>query len=192
LSLDPGSQAAIIGVGAAVLLAVGAGIFRYAGFRGDMNQRWSGRVDYTVAALEEKTIRGLELLRGEINEILPEVFDPKEAIADPAPLVGRAEMCAKAYRARDRMERDFAWLLKLDLVLLGGLIAFAIATAAVTVYYAELVHWTWLRLAGLSLLAVSTMALIAAGGEYVWLQRRLSGAEILGDTGGRSEAEQGQ
>lgn len=157
MSLDPGSQAAIIGVGSAVLLAVGAGIWRAAAFRGDMNRRWSGRVDYTVAALEEKTIRGLELLRGEINEILPETFEPTEAIADPTPLVKRAEMCAKAHRASVRMSRDFAWLLKLGMVLLGGLLAFGIATAAVTAYYAELIDWTWVRIAGLILLGVSAL-----------------------------------
>ncbi len=54
-----------------MLLAVGAGIFKAASLRADMNSKWSRRVSFAVAALDEKAISELEHLRDEIESMLP-------------------------------------------------------------------------------------------------------------------------
>lgn len=103
MSLSADDQAQIIGIGAVVLLGLCGGIWRTATLRGDQNARWASRVDLAVAALDEKTITQLELLREEVNKALPPPeeqpgFSPLAVIADLAPL--RAYPCrAVAVRA---------------------------------------------------------------------------------------------
>jgi hypothetical protein len=108
--LNPGDQATIIGVGAAVLLAAGGGIWRAASLRGDLNARWRRRVDFAVARLDELIIAELRMLRDEVDTVLPEPqdFDPVLVLADPAPLSKRAAHVVKLYRTRQHMERDLA------------------------------------------------------------------------------------
>lgn len=191
MSLGPGDQAAIIGVGGAVLLAVGAGTFRASSLRGDMNNKWVRRVSFAVVALDEKAISELELLRDDLKNILPAEFDPGQAIADPAPLSQRAETTVKYYRARTQMQGDFVRLRQACPVLVGGLAAVEIAAAMLTLYYAELWHWTPLRIAGLVLGALGVAVLVLTVVTYAVLQHRLAGAEILAGTGGRTDQDGG-
>ncbi len=191
MSLSTGDEAAVIAVGVGVLVAVGAGIFKVAAMRGDMNTKWARRVAFAVAALDEKTIAELEQLRDDVENILPTGhggFDPAQAIANPAPLFRRAENTVSYYRARARMEQDFVRLRGLCPLLLAALTGLEIAAAVLTVFYAELLLWRWPRSCGLILLAGATVTLIAATAAYVVLQHRLAGAEILAGTGGRVAA----
>jgi hypothetical protein len=188
LTLKPGDEAAIIAVGVAVILAVSVGIFKAASFRGDMNSRWARRVGFAVAALGEKTIAELEQLRDAVDEALPSNlagFDPSQAIADPAPLFKRADSVVKYYRARTGMEKDLVSLRRLGPVLVAALTGVDIATAALTVFFAELLEWEWIKPLGFALLIFSVLVLCLAGIVYIVLQDRLADGEILAGTGGR-------
>jgi hypothetical protein len=187
VSLQPGDQATIIGVGGAVLLAVGAGIFKASSLRGDMNSKWTRRVSFAVAALDEKTISELEHLRDDVEDILPARFDPGQAIADPAPLSQRAETTVRYHQSRTRMDGDFIRLRNACPALVGGLAAVEVAAAALTAYYAELLHWPALRVGGLMLAVLGVVVLVLTTVAYAVLQHRLASAEILAGTGGRTD-----
>jgi hypothetical protein len=189
LSLGAGSEAAVIGVGVAVLLGSGTGVVKAASLRGDMNIKWSRRVKFAVAALDEKTFNELEGLRTDITKILPTDydpdFDPAEILTDPAPLSGRAEKTAAYYRLRTRMETDLVRLRRLGPVAVGGFSSLVAASTLMTIYYAQLFQWNVLRALGIVLLGVAAVILVATGSVYVVLQHRLATGEILAGTGGR-------
>jgi uncharacterized integral membrane protein len=186
VSLGPGEQAAIIGVGAAVLLAVGAGIFKASSLRGDMNSKWTRRVSFAVVALDEKAFSELELLRDDLEDMLPARFDPAQAIADPAPLSQRAETTIRYYRTRTQMQRDFIRLRRVCPLLVAALAAVEIAAAGLTTYYAKLWHWSPLRIVGLVLAGLGVAVLVLTVVTYAVLQHRLASAEIRAGTGGRA------
>lgn len=188
MSLHTGDEAAIIGLGVGVILTVGAGIFKASTLRGDINSRWTRRVSFAIVALDEKTISELEQLRDDVDDVLPggHGFAPAQAIANPAPLSARAETTVKYYRARTRMERDFHLLRRLCPSLVVALAAVELAALILTLFYAELVTWGWLRPCGLILLAGAAAALVVATCVYVVLQHRLASAEILAGTGGQA------
>jgi hypothetical protein len=193
LSLSPGDQATIIGVGVAVLLGVGAGIFKASGLRGDLNSKWKRRVTLAISVLNEKAVEELRLLRIQINGILPPQpsdFDPSDVITDPAPLVKRADKAAQYYRASTGMERNFVWLRHLCPALVAALSATELSTVSLTAYYSELAHLTWVRVGGLILLGVAVLVLVISVMSYAILQHRLSGAEILAGTGGIEQGDQ--
>lgn len=190
MTLEPGDEAAIIAVGVAVVLAVTVGIFKAASLRGDMNSKWAGRVAFAAAALGEKTISELEHLRDAVDQALPATpdgFDPSQAIADPAPLFARADRTVKYYRAQARLEKDLGYLRGLGPVLVGALIGVDIAAAVLTVFFAELLKWTWIKPVGFVLLVAASLVLGIAGCVYIVLQHRLADGEILAGTGGRAQ-----
>lgn len=169
-----------------MLLAVGAGIFKASSLRGDINSKWTRRVSFAVVALDEKAFSELELLRDDLEDMLPVRFDPAQAIADPAPLSLRAEATIRYYRTRTRMQGDFVRLRRACPVLVAALAAIEIAAAGLTTYYAELWHWAPLRIAGLVLAGLAVVVLVFTVVAYAVLQHRLAGAEILAGTGGRA------
>jgi hypothetical protein len=188
LTLTSGDEAAIIAVGATLVAGSGAGIFKAASLRGDTNAKWNRRVEYAVAALDEKALAELEQLRDDVEDILPAGpgFDPSQAIANPAALSERAERTVRFYRARTRMQRDFERLCSVCPVLVGALTGFLIAVCILTSFYADLVTWGWVELCGLIILAAAVVTLVVTTVLYVVLQHRLASAEILAGTGGRS------
>jgi hypothetical protein len=193
LSLAGGDQAAVIAVGAGVLLAAGGGIFKAVNLRGDSNSKWSSRIDLAAGALDEKTIAELHGLRSEIDDLLPEAgmpFDPAQAIVDPSPLSARVEQTAKYYRARVRMQKDLGRVLKLGRVLVLGLALFAIGVVLLTIYFAELLSWDWPRFAGFGFSAVGLATLLVAMCGYGFCVDRLAGAEILADTASQAEGKE--
>jgi hypothetical protein len=198
MSLSAGDQAQIIGVGVAGVLAFGAGVWRAGSLRGDINARWAARVDFAVAALDAKTIQMLQALRDEVGEVLPkertsddpespDTFDPSQAIADPAPLSERAAQAVNLHRTRTRMESAISGLMRIGRATVGGLAGMLVGTACTTAHYAEL--WTWkpLEVAGLGLLAASTLVLLAVATIYLMLLDRLATAEALAGTAGQAE-----
>lgn len=189
MSLKTGDLAAIVAVGVGALLVIGGGIFRAATIRGDMNARWTRRVAFATAALDEKTISELEQLRDEVDRILPEgPFNPAQALADPAPLSERAERTTKYYRARRRMEGDLALLRKLGPVIVAGLVSLEVAAAILTAFFAEFLTWDWLRSTGLVLLGLAILVLVLAAGTFVVTMHRLTTGEVLAGTGGQADA----
>lgn len=187
MSLGAGEQAAIIGVGATVLLAAGGGVFKASSLRGDMNNKWTRRVSLAVAALDEKALSELSLLRDDVEDTLADAFDPAQAIADPAPLSRRAETTVKFRKGRTRMQEDFKRLLQVCPFLVGGLAAVVVATAALTVYYSELWDVAAFRIGGLILAGIGLAVLVLVGIAYAVLQHRLASNEILAGTGGRAD-----
>jgi len=193
LSLTPGDQAAIIGVGVAVLLGGGAGIFKAAGLRGDLNTRWKRRTTLAKSVLVEKAVEELRLLRGQVDGMLPrrpEDFDPTDVIADPASLVTRADQAARYYRTGTTVELDFTRILNLGPAFVVALSATEVAAVALTAYYGELVNLEWVRIAGLVVLGGAALVLVLAISAYIFLQHRLSGAEIDAGTGGMVQGDE--
>jgi hypothetical protein len=202
MSLSAGDQAQIIGVGVAGVLAFSAGVWKAGSLRGDVNARWAARVDFAVAALDAKTIQKLEALRDEVGAVLPEerksddserpdMFDPAQAIADPAPLSERAEQAVNLHRTRTRMESAISGLMRIGRAAVGGLAGMLVGSACATVYYAELWSWKPLEVAGLGLLGISAVFLFVVAITYVVLLDRLATAEALAGTAGQAEQTSG-
>jgi hypothetical protein len=193
LTLAAGDEAQVIGVGAAALLVLGGAVFKMASFRVDMDSKWAGRVKFATAALDEKTIAELEILRDEVEEILPASgggFDPAQALADPASLSKRAEKTVKFYKARTRMQGDFEKLRALGPVFVGSLAVLQLQALLLTLYFSEILRWAVFKPVGLILLAGGLAVLIVAGSMFVFLQQRLANEQILAGTGGQAEAGQ--
>jgi hypothetical protein len=187
MSLSAGDQAQVIGVGVAGLVAFGAGVWRVAALRADMNARWASRVDLAVAALDARTIQQLENLRAAVDASLPEgEFNPSQLIADPAPLSRIAEDAVNLHRARNRMSSALARLLGVGRLAVGGLIGMLLGAACATAHYAELWDWSPLRLSGLTLLCGSAALLVGVTLAYVVLQDQLATAEALAGTAGQA------
>jgi hypothetical protein len=191
LSIDGGTQAAVIGAGATVLLVLGGAIFRCADLRGDTNRKWSSRKDVAVVALDEKTVFALRELRDEISSALPAEgipFDPAEAIVDPSVLIGRVEVTAKFYRSRVRMEKDLKLVLRMCRVFYFSLLALAVGVLVITLFYAELWHWDVLHWGGFGLGGAAIAALLISGGIYSHRIDRLGTSELMADTASQAGA----
>jgi len=196
LSLSGGDQAAIVALGVTILTATGGGIFKAVNLRGDSNRKWSSRIDLAAGALDEKTVAELQILRADIDGLLPEPgtplepgppFDPAQAIVDPSPLSERVERVAKYYRARVRLQRDLDRVLALGRVFVVGLIAFAVGVVLLTLSFAEVATLGWLRAAGFAVGGVGLTTLVLAMIGYGICVDRLAGAEILADTASQGE-----
>lgn len=167
MSLSAGDQAQVIGVGVALLIASGAGVWRVATLRGNVNARWAARVAFAVAALDEKTIRQLQVLRDDVDAVLPEgAFDPGQAIADPAPLSTRAEEAVSLHRTRRHMQSSISGLMRIGRAAVAGLTAFFVGVACTTAHYAELWDWRVLGLAGFILVGGSAVFLVGVTATY--------------------------
>lgn len=196
MSLSGGDQAAVVALGATILLATGGGIFKAVNLRGDSNRKWSSRIDLAAGALDEKTVAELQVLRSDIDGLLPEAgsplepgppFDPAQAIVDPSPVSERVERVAKYYRVRVRLQKDLERVLALGRVFVVGLVTLAIGVASLTLFFAELETWKGLSVAGFILGGVGLATLILAMIGYGICVDRLAGAEILADTASQGE-----
>jgi hypothetical protein len=179
-----------------LLAATATGIFKAVNLRGDSNRKWSSRIDLAAGALDEKTVAELQVLRSDIDGLLPEAgsplepgppFDPAQAIVDPFPLSERVERVAKYYRARVRLQKDLERVLTLGRVFIFGLVAFGIGVIMLTLYFAELEKWGWLSAAGFTFSGIGVATLVLAMIGYGICVDRLAGAEILADTASQGE-----
>lgn len=191
--LSPGDQATVIGVGAAVLLAVASGIWRASTLRGDVNARWKKRVDFAVARIDELIVTELRLLRDQIDTFLPDPrdFDPALVVADPASLSRRAGHVVKLYRIRQHMEIDLARSRSVGPVLILALSVLALGTASVTAFYGELINEGVMRTGGLAFAAIGVVLLVCVTAVHAYLQNRLSVGEIEAGTDVKDESSQG-
>lgn len=187
MSLSSGDQATIVGIGIAALFGLGGGIWRAASLRGDVNAKWARRVDFATAALDASTIAELERLRDDIDEALPQQFDPGQAIADPAPLAARAARAAELHRTRVRMGKCVGRLMLLGRVTIAVLVVLALGTGAAATFYAKLLAWDPLETIALVTLAAGGVLMIAVGACYIVLQDHLASGEDLAGTAGRAE-----
>jgi hypothetical protein len=182
--LTPGDQATIIGVGAAVLLAVAGGIWRAASLRGDLNARWKKRVDFAIARIDELIGVELKVLRDEIDAFLPtpERFDPVQVVADPALLSQRAAHVVKLYRIRQHLGNDLAHSRSVGPILIAALGCLGSGAVFLTAFYGELLAGDALRVAGLALVIFGAIMLVAVTAVYAFFQHRLSTGEIEAGT----------
>jgi hypothetical protein len=188
LSVDPGEQATIIGIGLAAMFGFGSGIWKAASIRGDVNAKWARRVDFATAALDEKTIAELEGLRDDVSEVLPEgPFDPKQAITDPAVLLDSAERATDLHRVRVRMDSCVGRLMLVGRLTVAALTVLIVGTVAATAHFAELVRWDPLKPIALVLLGAGVVVLTLVGGAYIVLQDQLATGEQRAGTAGRAE-----
>lgn len=181
----------MIAVGATVLLGLGSAIFKTASLRGDMNLKWSRRVAFAVAALDEKALAELSNMQYDIMDMSGKSpstgFDPGQAIVDPAPLLSRAEQTVKFYRARQRMERDVKRLCDACPVMLVSLAGWLVADILTTLFFAEIWQPSWLEAICFVLISVFGLLLFVSGGVYVGMHYRLANAEMLARSAGQVE-----
>ena len=190
MSLAGADQAGIVAVGVGVLIAVGGGIFKAVNLRGDSNRKWSSRIDLAASALDEKSIAELHRLRSEIDNLLPEPgapFDPAQAIIDPSPLSERVGQTGKYYRARVRMRKDLNHILRLGRAFVFGLAVLGLGVILLTLHFAELVSWSWMRTAGFASGGLGLVILLLTMIGYGICVDRLAGAEILAETASQGE-----
>jgi len=182
--LTPGDQATIIGVGAAVLLAVSGGVWRAASLRGDLNARWKKRVDFAMARIDELIGSELKVLRGEIDAFFPtpERFDPVQVVADPALLSQRAAHVVKLYRIRQHLESDLAHSRSVGPAAILALTCLGLGAVSLTAFYGELVTGDFLREGGLALVILGALLLVVVTAVYAFFQHRLSTGEIEAGT----------
>lgn len=192
MSLEGSDQAGVIAVGVAAVLTLGAAVFKAANLRGDSNTKWSSRIDLAAVALDEKTVAELNLLRDEIDALLPDEdapFDPGQAIVDPSPVSRRVELTAKYYRARVRLEGDLGRVRRLGRVFVVSLVMLILAAAFLTLHFAELLDWDWIRWAGWALGGLGLVLLVAATVAYIFCVDRLASGEILAGTAAQAGAD---
>lgn len=182
--MKPIDPATVVGVGIAALVALGAALWKAASLRGDVHESWSTRVDAATSALTDRAIDELQALRRETDKLLgdPEGASPPVlATVDPAPLVRRAEAVARYSDARKRIDGHLRRLLRVAPLLIPALIAVAISTILLTVYFAEIGHYQGVLVAGIGTFIVGAVTGAILFGFYLHAQHGLSGAEMLGD-----------
>ncbi|MBV9193882.1 MAG: hypothetical protein JO168_07020 [Solirubrobacterales bacterium] len=175
--------AAVVGVGLAVILALGAALWKAGNLRGEVNRAWAQRVDAVTTALTDRALDELQALRRETDRLLgdPDAENPPLlASVDPAPLVRRAEAVARYAQTRDRLDGYFRRLLRLAPLLIPTLIVLILSTALLTLYYSKIEHFADFRLAGLITLVGGGVVGVILFALYLIAEHRLSGAELLG------------
>ena len=167
------------------MLVLAGAIFKAVNLRGDHNTKWSSRIDLAVVALDEKTVVVLRELRTDIDKLLPtdeDPFDPIRVSVDPSPLSERVEQTATFYAARVRMTKDLDRVLRLGRVFVFGLVVLMLAIVLLTLHYAEILDWSWMRWAGYGCGGVGVAILISAMVVYSVCVDRLASGEILAET----------
>ena len=173
------------------MLVLAGAIFKAVNLRGDHNTKWSSRIDLAVVALDEKTVVVLRELRTDIDKLLPtdDPFDPIRVSVDPSPLSERVEQTATFYAARVGMKKNLNRVLSLGRVFVFGLVVLMVAIVLLTLHYAELLDWSWMRWAGYVSGGIGASILVCAMVVYSVCVDRLASGEILAETA--SQAREG-
>lgn len=166
---------------AVVLLLPALGVaWKAASWRGDTFYKWSERVDVAHAGLTQRAKTELAALQDEIVDVLtgaPEV--PAEIWTNPDPLVASVNRCAVLLRARDRLHRRFLRYRKLGPILLPTALAYIVGWLAATLYFTEVVHESWMKLAGFIVGGLAIVAAITIFSCRVYFESKLTEADEL-------------
>jgi hypothetical protein len=183
---------AVLGLGAACIVPGLGLLWRSASLRGDLFNKWAERVDITHAGLTERAVRLLRELQTETDRLLGDPTDPFVplfAIADPAPLSNLTSRFHKCLRARRRLKRRFKAIVILGSVCPSLVGFYVLGAVAALSYFADWQDRRWIGITGLSVsgAAIGLGAIVVL--VYVYLNTRLTTAEIMGrsrpgDTGG--------
>ena len=177
---DEPLQLQILYWGIAPLIALGAATWKAASMRGSQHENWSTRVSVLKAGLDEKAIRELENLRGNIDELLGAEDDaPVAAIADPASLLQSVRRFDKMMRVHKRVDSHFRWLLRLGNFLVIAMLLMIVGVVGGVLILSNLVNITWLWSGSLVLLGLGFTLTVVCFFVYWTLQNKLSNAEEL-------------
>lgn len=185
--MDEETRYALYAVIVALLAPGGAALWKTASLRGDIFENWNDRVDVTFAGLSERAGRELLTLQQEINELLVAGadgdFDPVKLVVDPSVLSARVNRFQHLIVVRSKLRRRFRRLLGLGPIMVTIAIIYLIGVLLETAYLIELVHILWVSRTGIILAFASLVAGTIATADYIYLQQRLSSAEILSSAG---------
>lgn len=165
----------------AVLAIAGVGaVWKAASLRGDLGKDWTPRVETAEAGLADRATAEAVGIQAEITEMIGSGAGklPRLATANPAPLARRAAELQKTLRIGALRIGDFQWLLRLGPLMTATAIAFLLGLACVFLDSSELLVSRPLRVLGIVLAAASVLVGLILVAAYVWLNQRLSGAEI--------------
>ncbi len=175
-------DAGIVGVGVAITVAILAALWKMAGLRSEVLAAWSDRVQIVRASLDERASEELLALHARITEMLPsltEPFDPTKLIVDPGVLQVSVSRFLGLLGARARLRHRYHLLLAIGPVmsfaLIGGLISSCLAFS----YFTGFTRYRTLGYIGIWIGLAAGATIVAGYSCYLYLQLRLSSAEIL-------------
>ena len=182
---------ALLAFSTALLIPGVTGLWKAGSLRGDTNEKWRDRVDLAIAALSERAVAQLRILRRSINDVLgpefqgvEEKFDPLTVVVDPSKFsepVGKFQHCIQV---RNKLRRRFRALLRLGtaLIISTGLYLLGLITS--TLYFGKFTKYTdnrWIGVTGSVLFLLGVLGMASVLVVYIYLQQRLSSAEILSE-----------
>jgi hypothetical protein len=172
---------AVLGVAVVCLLpALGAG-WKAASWRGDVFTKWSDRVDFAHAGLNERATSELVALQDAISDALGgrPGFIPAEVWADPDPLVERANRCGKLLKARDRLRGRFRHLRQLGPILIPTVGAYILGWGAATLYFTGVIDASWAKVAAFVIGGIAIAVALAVFCLYAYFEAKLTAAEEM-------------
>src|SRR5438874_9036827 len=157
-----------------LLPALGAA-WKAASWRGDIFNKWSSRVDFAHAGLNERANAELVALQEALTDALGArgEFDPDSVAADPDPLVEHANRCAKLLKARDKVRGRFRRLRQLGPVLIPTVAAYLLGWGAATLYFTDVVERSWLKLVGFIVGGIAIAVAVAVFCLYAYFEAKL-------------------
>lgn len=170
-----------LSLGVVLLLASVGGCFKAASFRGDFHNKWRRRIELAEAGLAEQAAQQLRILHKEIGQRLVQkgAFNPSKATADPSDLIETTERFLLFLKIKIQVQRRLEFLVATGPVFFWALVVFGIAVVPVFGHLSKIwvsperLEW------GLYLGAAALLVLLITFCFYVFLQHRLSAAEIM-------------
>jgi hypothetical protein len=155
--------------------------WKAASWRGDVFNKWSERVEFAHAGLNERANSELVALQVAISEALGGAtgFTPAEVSADPDPLVASANRCANLLRARDRLRGRFQRYRQLGPILIPTVAAYLLGWLAATLYFTEVIHRSWAKIVGFALGGLAVVVALAIFCLYAYFEAKLTAAEEM-------------
>jgi hypothetical protein len=173
----------ILALGTAVLLALLGALWKACGLRGDLFEKWNPRISLAEAGLSNKAAQALVELHEQVNQLLfpaPGVrFDPLKLVADPDSLRASVNQFLYLLDVRSRLARQFNLLLRVGPLLRLGLLMSVLAAVAFFSQSSHVIKMSPLYPVAIVLGCPGAVIICLAFGLYMYLQQKLSGAEIL-------------
>lgn len=158
------------------------GAWYAAGLRGELNRKWSQRVDVAHAGLAVRANAQLRALQAELADRLgfdqEGDFDPLSISVDPAPLVRLAGEAAETLKERELLRGRFRRHLALGTLFLWAALGYLAACACVAVgHFADM---QWAVVTGIVGLVCAVVFGAMLFGCYALHEHWLASAEIHG------------
>jgi hypothetical protein len=178
-----GIKVEVLALGTGILLALLGALWKACGLQGDLNYKWKDRIGLAEDGLGTKAGRALIHLNDQVSELLlaneGERFNPRKLLAEPAQLRASVDRFLYLLNVRSKLVKRFHLLLLVGPILRGGLVLGVLSTLA---FFSESGHVVKLKFLYPTALALGCPACAAVGAGfflYMYLEQRLSKAEIL-------------